>query len=79
MCFSSCKIGDEYCRKILNIKTRGCCYVCNGSRISSGNYNGKKLHWIYTENIDKQIIENVKLIDLKKYEELLSQNVNDCK
>ena len=79
LCFSSCKIGDEYCRKILNIKTKGCCYVCNGSRISSGNYNGKKLHWIYTENMDKKIIENVELIDLNKYEELLSQNVNDCK
>ena len=76
LCFTSCKLADEYCRNILNIKMAGSGAPCRRIRKTSGQYNGKKLHWNF---VDYEFIKNNKYIDSKKYEELISKNVNDCK
>ena len=78
--FSYIKLAEKYCINILNIKIGPISRVCNGKLISSGKLaDGTKLTWKYVEDIDKEILDKAEYIDSKKYEELLSQNVNVCK
>ena len=73
--FESCNVADDYCRNILGIKIRGCGDVCKGKRKQSGKYNGESLHWNFVDNL----YDEYKYIDRKKYNELISKNVNVCK
>ena len=77
--FSYVKLAEKYCINVLNSKIGPIGLVCNGKRKSTGNYNGTKLTWNWTENVDKELLDKAQFIDSKKYEELLSQNVNVCK
>ena len=78
--FSYIKLAEKYCINILNIKIGPISRVCNGKLKSSGKLaDGTKLTWKYVEDIDKEILDKAEYIDSKKYEEILSQNVNDCK
>ena len=77
--FSYVKLAEKYCINVLNSKIGPIGLVCNGKRKSTGNYNGTKLTWNWTENVDKEILDKAEFIDSKKYEEILSKNVNDCK
>ena len=77
--FSYIGLAEEYCINVLNSKIGKIRDVCNGKLKSSGTYNGTKLTWSWTENLNKETLNNAEYIDSKKYEELLSQNVNDCK
>ena len=78
--FSYIKIAEKYCIDILNIKIGPISLVCNGKRKSTGKLqDGTKLTWYWLEDLDKVILDIAEFINSKKYEELLSQNVNDCK
>ena len=78
--FSYIKLAEKYCINILNIKIGPISRVCNGKRIFTGKLaDGTKLTWKYVEDIDKEILDKAEYIESKKYEEMLSQNVNDCK
>ena len=78
--FSYVKLAEKYCINVLNSKIGPINRVCNGKRKSSGKLaDGTKLTWSWLENVDKEILDKAEFIDSKKYEELLSQNVNDCK
>ena len=77
--FSYVKLAEKYCTNILNIKIGPISGACNGKRKSTGKYNGEKLTWKYKEDVDQEILDKAEYIDSKKYEEILSQNVNDCK
>ena len=79
--FTYTKLAEMYCTNILNIKQNksNLRCVCIGVRKSSGNYNGQKLTWKYIEDVDEETLDKAEYIDSKKYEELLSKNVNDCK
>ena len=78
--FSCIKIAKKYCINILNIKIGPISLACNGKRKSSGKLvDGTKLTWKYVEDVDKETLNKAEHIDSKKYEELLSQNVNVCK
>ena len=79
--FTYTKLAEMYCNNILNIKQNksNLRCVCIGVRKSSGNYNGQKLTWKYIEDVDEETLKNATYIDSKKYEELISKNVNDCK
>ena len=76
--FSCVKIAERYCINILNSKIGPIRDVCNSKRNYTGKCNGKKLTWNWTENVDKEILDKSEYIDNKKYEEILSQNVNVC-
>ena len=78
--FSYVKLAEKYCINILNSKTRQIGDVCNCKRKSTGKLqDGTKLTWNWLEDVDKEILDKAEFIDSKKYEELLSKNVNDCK
>ena len=78
--FSYVKLAEEYCINMLNSKVIKIGRVCNGKRKSSGKLaDGTKLTWNWLEDIDEETLKNATYIDSKKYEEILSQNVNDCK
>ena len=77
--FSYIKLAEKYCRNILGIKIGYIPGVCYGNKKYSGVYNGTKLTWNWLEDIDQETLKNATYIDSKKYEEILSQNVNDCK
>ena len=78
--FSYIKLAEKYCINILNIKIGPICYACDGKRKSTGKLaDGTKLTWNWLEDIDEETLKNATYIDSKKYEELLSQNVNVCK
>ena len=78
--FSYIELAKEYCRNVLNIKIGLIYCVCNGCRKSAGKLqDGTKLHWNWLEDVDEETLKNAIYIDSKKYEELLSKNVNDCK
>ena len=77
--FSYVKLAEKYCVNVLNSKIRQIGNVCDGHRKSTGVYNGKKLTWKWKEDVDKETLDKAEYIDSKKYEELLSQNVNVCK
>ena len=78
--FSYIKIAEKYCIDILNIKIGPISLVCNCKRKSTGKLaDGTKLTWNWLEDIDQETLKNATYIDSKKYEEILSQNVNVCK
>ena len=77
--FSYTKLAAEYCKNVLNIKIGQIDLTCNGKRKSTGKLaDGTKLTWNWLEDVDQEILDKAEYIDSKKYEELLSQNVNDC-
>ena len=77
--FSYVKLAEKYCINILNIKIGPISGVCNGKRNFTGKLtDGTKLTWKYKEDVDQEILDKAEYIDSKKYEEILSQNVNDC-
>ena len=78
--FSYAKLAEEYCKNVLNSKIRQIGDVCNCKRKSTGKLaDGTKLTWNWLEDVDQETLDKAEYIDSKKYEELLSQNVNDCK
>ena len=78
--FSCIKIAKKYCINILNIKIGPISLACNGKRNFTGKLtDGTKLTWNWLEDIDEENLKNATYIDSKKYEELISKNVNDCK
>ena len=78
--FSYVKLAEKYCVNILNSKIRQIGNVCDGKRKSTGKLtDGTKLTWNWLEDLDQETLDKAEYIDSKKYEELLSQNVNDCK
>ena len=78
--FSYVKLAEKYCVNILNSKIRQIGNVCDGKRKSTGKLtDGTKLTWSWAEDVDQETLKNATYIDSKKYEEILSQNVNDCK
>ena len=78
--FTCVKIAEKYCINVLNSKIGPIRDVCNGKRNFTGKLaDGTKLTWSWLENVDKEILDKAEFIDSKKYEELLSKNVNDCK
>ena len=78
--FSYIGLAEEYCINVLNSKIGPIRHVCNGKRKSSGKLaDGTKLTWSWLEDVDQEILDKAEYIDSKKYEELLSKNVNDCK
>ena len=77
--FSYVKLAEKYCINILNSKIGIISSVCNGKAKSTGKLqDGTKLHWNWLEDIDKETLNKAEYIDSKKYEEILSRNVNDC-
>ena len=77
--FSHIKLAENYCVNILNIKIGPINRVCNGKRNFTGKLaDGTKLTWKWKEDVDKEILDKSEYIDSKKYEEILSQNVNVC-
>ena len=71
--FSYIGLAEEYCINVLNSKIGRIGLVCDGKRKSTGTYNGKKLHWNWIENIDKETLNNAEYIDSKKYEEIINE------
>ena len=77
--FSYIGIAEKYCKNVLNSKIGPIRDVCDGKRNFSGKLtDGTKLTWKWKKDLDKEILDKAEYIDSKKYEELLSQNVNDC-
>lgn len=76
--FDSCSRADRYLKNILNIKSSGVANNCRHKSNYNGKYNGQKLHWYFDFDVDKETLDKAEYIDSKKYEELLSQNVNVC-
>ena len=78
--FSYIALAEKYCINVLNSKIGPIRHVCNGKRKSTGKLqDGTKLTWNWLEDVDEETLKNATYIDSKKYEELLSKNVNDCK
>ena len=78
--FSYLKLAEKYCINILNSKIGPIREVCDGKRNFTGKLtDGTKLTWNWLEDVDQEILDKAEYIDSKKYEELLSQNVNVCK
>ena len=75
--FSYTKLAAEYCKNVLNIKIGQIDRTCNGKAKSAGIYNGKKLHWSWTKNLDKETLNNAEYIDSKKYEEIINAKINN--
>ena len=77
--FSYVKLAEKYCINILNSKIGPIRNVCNGKLKSSGKLaDGTKLTWNWLEDVDQETLNKAEYIDSKKYEEILSQNVNVC-
>ena len=78
--FSYVKLAEKYCINVLNSKVGPIRHVCNGKRNFTGKLtDGTKLTWNWLEDVDQETLDKAEYIDSKKYEELLSKNVNDCK
>ena len=75
--FSCIELAKEYCKNVLNSKIGQIGLVCDCKRKSTGIYNGKKLHWNWTENLDKETLNNAIYIDSKKYEEIINAKINN--
>ena len=71
--FSYTKLAEKYCVNVLNIKIGKIRNVCNGKLKSSGRYNDTKLTWSWTENLNKETLNNAEYIDSKKYEEIINE------
>ena len=77
--FSYVKLAEKYCINVLNSKIGPIGLVCNGKRKSTGKLtDGTKLTWSWAEDVDQEILDKAEYIDSKRYEEILSQNVNVC-
>ena len=77
--FSYVRLAEKYCVNVLNSKIGPIRNVCNGKVKSSGKLaDGTKLTWNWLEDVNQETLDKAEYIDSKKYEELLSQNVNDC-
>ena len=72
--FSYVGLAEKYCVNVLNIKIGPIRDVCNGKRKSTGRYNGTKLTWNWTKNLDKETLNNTEYIDDKCYEEIINGN-----
>ena len=78
--FSYIGLAAEYCRNVLNSKIGTISIVCDGKRNFTGKLtDGTKLTWKWKEDVDQETLDKAEYIDSKKYEEILSQNVNVCK
>ena len=78
--FSYIGLATEYCKNVLNSKIGIISLACDGKRNFTGKLaDGTKLTWKWKEDVDQGTLDKAEYIDSKKYEELLSQNVNDCK
>ena len=75
--FSYIGLAREYCKNVLNIKIGQISLVCDYKLKSSGRYNGTKLTWSWTENLDKETLNNAIYIDSKKYEEIINAKINN--
>lgn len=76
--FDSCSHADRYLKNILNIKSSGVANNCRHKSNYNGKYNGQKLHWYFDFDVDEETLKNAIYINEAKYNEILSQNVNDC-
>ena len=77
--FSYVRLAEKYCVNVLNSKIGPIRNVCNGKLKSSGKLaDGTKLTWNWLEDVDQETLNKAEYIDSKKYEEILSQNVNVC-
>ena len=72
--FSYIKLAEKYCINVLNSKIGPISAVCNRKLKSSGVYNWTKLTWSWTENLDKETLNNAEYIDDKCYEEIINGN-----
>ena len=71
--FSYVKLAEKYCINVLNSKIGPIRDVCNGKLKSTGKLtDGTKLTWNWTENLDKETLNNAEYIDSKKYEEIIN-------
>ena len=77
--FSYIGLAEKYCINVLNFKANKIGYACNGKIKSSGRYNGEKLTWNWTSNIDKETLDNAEYIDSKCYEEIIKAKLNKNK
>ena len=78
--FPCIKIAEKYCKNVLNSKIGPISGVCDGNRNFTGRLaDGTKLTWNWLEDVDQETLDKAEFIDSKKYEEILSQNVNVCK
>ena len=75
--FSYIGLAREYCKNVLNIKIGQISLVCDYKLKSSGRYNGTKLTWSWTKNLDKETLNNAEYIDSKKYEEIINAKINN--
>ena len=71
--FSYIGLAKKYCVNILNSKIGQIYYACDGKVKSTGEYNGTKLTWYWTKNVDKKILDEAEYIDNKKYEEIINE------
>ena len=75
--FSYVKLAEKYCINVLNSKIGPIRDVCNGKLKSTGKLtDGTKLTWNWTENLDKETLNNAEYIDSKKYEEIINAKKN---
>ena len=72
--FSYIKIAKKYCKNVLNSKISPIGSACDGKIKYSGKYNGIKLTWNWTKNLDKETLNNAEYIDDKCYEEIINGN-----
>ena len=81
MQFTFVELAIRYCKNILGLRGAGgikaCCRGCIETACKLED--GTRLHWEHSVNVDQETLDKAEYIDSKKYEELLSQNVNDCK
>ena len=71
--FSYTKLAKKYCINILNSKIGLISDVCDGKTKSTGEYNGTKLTWSWTKNLDKEILNKAEFIDSEKYEKIVNE------
>ena len=71
--FSYTKLAKKYCINILNSKIGLISDVCDGKAKSTGEYNGTKLTWSWTKNLDKEILNKAEFIDSEKYEKIINE------
>ena len=78
--FSYVELAKKYCRNVLNIKIGQIDVVCNGKTKSAGRlYDGTKLTWKYTEDVEQETLNNTEYIDSEKYEEIIQVKLNENK
>ena len=71
--FSYIGLAEEYCKNVLNSKIGSISNICNGKGKYSGEYNGAKLTWSWTKNLDEEILNKAEFIDSEKYEKIVNE------